>query len=113
MVSVDGDYLKILGRKSELINVGGEKVYPAEVENVIIQFQNVSDATVFGEKNPITGNIVCAKIRLNQPVDKREFVKNLKKYCRERLKTYKVPVKIIITNEVQHSERFKKKRAGV
>lgn len=113
LVSVDGDYLKILGRKSELINVGGEKVYPAEVENVIIQFQNVSDATVFGEKNPITGNIVCAKIRLNQPVDKREFVKNLKKYCRERLKTYKVPVKIIITNEVQHSERFKKKRAGV
>jgi len=112
-VSVDGDYLKILGRKSELINVGGEKVYPAEVENVIIQFQNVDDATVFSEKNPITGNIVCAKIRVNRPVDKKEFVKKLKKYCRERLKSYKVPVKVIITNEVQHTERFKKKRAGV
>jgi acyl-CoA synthetase (AMP-forming)/AMP-acid ligase II len=112
-VSVDGDYIKILGRKSELINVGGEKVYPAEVENVIIQFQNVDDATVFSEKNPITGNIVCAKIRVNRPVDKKEFVKKLKKYCRERLKSYKVPVKVIITNEVQHTERFKKKRAGV
>ncbi len=112
-VSVDGDYLKILGRKSELINVGGEKVYPAEVENVILQFQNVSDAIVFSEKNPITGNIVCAKIRLIIPVDKKEFVKKLKKYCRQRLKSYKVPVKVIITNEVQHTERFKKKRAGV
>jgi acyl-coenzyme A synthetase/AMP-(fatty) acid ligase len=112
-VNVDGDYLKILGRKSELINVGGEKVYPAEVENVIIQFQNVSDATVFGEKNPITGNIVCAKIGLKNPVDKKEFVKNLKNHCRERLQSYKVPVKIIITNEIQHTGRFKKKRADV
>jgi long-chain acyl-CoA synthetase len=34
-VEVDGEYIKILGRKSELINVGGEKVYPAEVESVI------------------------------------------------------------------------------
>jgi acyl-coenzyme A synthetase/AMP-(fatty) acid ligase len=112
-VKVDGDYLKILGRKSELINVGGEKVYPAEVENVVIQFQNVLDATVFSEKNPITGNIVCAKIMLKSPADKKEFVKKLKKYCRERLQSYKVPVKIIITNEVQHTERFKKKRTDV
>jgi long-chain acyl-CoA synthetase len=112
-VNVDGDYLKILGRKSELINVGGEKVYPAEVENVIMQFQNVSEATVFSEKNPITGNIVCAKIRLKKPMDRKDFVKKLKKYCRERLQSYKVPVKIIITNEIQHTERFKKKRADV
>ena len=112
-VNVDGDYLKILGRKSELINVGGEKVFPAEVENVIIQFQNVSDVTVYGEKNPITGNIVCAKITLTNPTDKKVFIKNLKKYCRERLQSYKVPVKIFITNEIQHTERFKKKRADV
>ena len=112
-VNVDGDYLKILGRKSELINVGGEKVFPAEVENVIIQFQNVSDVTVYSEKNPITGNIVCAKITLTNATDKKVFIKNLKKYCRERLQSYKVPVKIFITNEIQHTERFKKKRADV
>jgi acyl-CoA synthetase (AMP-forming)/AMP-acid ligase II len=112
-VNVEGEYLKILGRKSELINVGGEKVYPVEVENVIIQFHNVSDVTVFSEKNPITGNIVCARISLINPVDKKEFIKNLKKYCRERLQSYKVPVKVFITNEIQHTERFKKKRADV
>ena len=40
-VETDGDYIKILGRKSEIINVGGEKVYPAEVENVILEINNV------------------------------------------------------------------------
>jgi len=112
-VEVNGEYIKILGRKSELINVGGEKVYPAEVEDVILQFDNVADATVFSEKNPITGNIVCAKVTLKQNEDKKDFIKRLKRFCRSKLESFKVPVKIIITNELQHSERFKKKRAGI
>ena len=109
-VEVDGDYYKILGRQSELINVGGEKVYPAEVENVILQFDGVEEVTVYGEKNDITGNIVCAKVRLKFTTNQREFVKNLKRYCRSKLASFKVPVKIIITDELQHSDRFKKKR---
>ncbi len=112
-VEVNGEYIKILGRKSELINVGGEKVYPAEVEDVILQLNNVADATVFSEKNPITGNIVCAKVSLKQDEDKKDFTKRLKRFCRSKLESFKVPVKITITNELQHSERFKKKRAGI
>lgn len=49
-VEVNGEYLKILGRKSELINVGGEKVYPQEVENIILELGNVREVTVYGEK---------------------------------------------------------------
>ena len=112
-VEVNGEYIKILGRKSELINVGGEKVYPAEVEDVILQLNNVADATVFSEKNPITGNVVCAKVSLKQDEDKKDFTKRLKRFCRSKLESFKVPVKITITNELQHSERFKKKRAGI
>jgi long-chain acyl-CoA synthetase len=65
-VEVDGDYYKILGRNSELINVGGEKVFPREIENVIQEIDNVEDVTVFSEPNPITGQIVCAKIKLKK-----------------------------------------------
>lgn len=50
MVEVDGDYIKILGRKSELINIGGEKVFPAEVENVIQLMSGVEEVAVVGEK---------------------------------------------------------------
>ena len=46
-----GDYIKILGRRSEIINVGGEKVYPAEVESVIQELDFVSDVEIYAEKN--------------------------------------------------------------
>ena len=72
-VEVDGEYIKVLGRKSECINVGGEKVYPVEVENVIQEIGNVADVRIYGETNPITGNIVCAKIMLIEEENHKEF----------------------------------------
>jgi len=109
-VEVDGEYIKILGRKSEIINVGGEKVYPAEVESVIQEMYNVAEVTVYGEKNPIIGNIVCAKVNLLDNEDNKKFIIRLKEYCREKLKNYKVPIKVIIVDKKQHSNRFKKIR---
>ena len=105
-----GDYIKILGRKSELINVGGEKVYPQEVENVILEIDNVAEATVYGEKNQIIGEIVCTKVRLQNNEDSKTFILRLKKYCRERLKGFKVPVKVKIIDDELYSNRYKKIR---
>jgi acyl-CoA synthetase (AMP-forming)/AMP-acid ligase II len=111
-VEVDGEYFKILGRKSELINVGGEKVYPQEVENLILSIDHVLDVQVYGEKHPFTGNIVCAKILLNnlETIEPMTFKNLVKKICREKLESYKVPVKITLTTEVLISARFKKQR---
>ena len=109
-VETDGEYFRILGRRSELINVGGEKVYPAEVESVIQQMENVAEVIVYGEKNPITGNIVCANILLLEPENTKSAILRIKKYCREQMPTFKVPVKVNIVDEEMHSERFKKMR---
>lgn len=109
-VEVKGEYIRILGRKSEIINVGGEKVYPQEVENIIQELDNIAEVTVFGQKNPIMGNIVCAKIRLASDEEKKVFVTRLKIHCKENLQSFKIPVKIIIEDEPQFSERYKKKR---
>ena len=109
-VLVDGEYIRILGRKSEIINVGGEKVYPAEVESVIQEIDNVGEVTVYGEKNPVVGNIVCARVGLLREEDKKAFSSRLKEHCRKKLQNYKVPVKVMIIDEKQHSERFKKMR---
>lgn len=109
-VEEDGEYIKILGRKSEIINVGGEKVYPAEVESIIQELDNVAEVTVFGEKNSIMGNIVCAKVRLLKKENKKQFTTRLKIYCRQKLRSFKVPVKLIIDDELQFGNRFKKKR---
>ena len=110
-VEVDGEFIKILGRKSEIINVGGEKVYPAEVESIIQEMAAVKEVTVYGEKNPITGNIVCARVSLLQDNLPSKFPAMLKKYCRGKLEPYKIPVKIDIITKKQHSERYKKIRA--
>jgi acyl-CoA synthetase (AMP-forming)/AMP-acid ligase II len=112
-VEVDGEYIRILGRKSEIVNVGGQKVYPAEVENVIQELAEIAEVTVYGEPNPITGSIVCADITPASSIDElqqKEIVLLVKKHCREKLASYKVPIKIRITNESQHTERFKKAR---
>ena len=105
-----GEYIKILGRKSEIINVGGEKVYPQEVENVIQNIPNVMEVLVYKEKNQIMGSIVCAKVRLVKDEDHKIFSKKVKVYCKKNLEKYKVPVKIKITSEKLFSERLKKSR---
>ncbi|HXF86665.1 MAG TPA: fatty acid--CoA ligase family protein [Anaerolineales bacterium] len=109
-VEVDGEYFRILGRRSELINVGGEKVYPAEVESVIQQVDNVAEVVVYGEKNPITGSIVCADVRLREAEDPKAAALRIKKYCRAHMPAFKVPVKVNIVDEDLHGERFKKMR---
>jgi long-chain acyl-CoA synthetase len=111
MVEVDGDYIRILGRKSDIINVGGQKVYPAEVESILMQMDNVKDATVRGEKNPLTGSIVVAKLILDQPEQLPALKQRVRQFCKERLENYKTPVKIEIADNLQHTERYKKMRA--
>jgi len=112
-VEVDGEYLRVLGRKSELINVGGEKVYPAEVENILLQMEGVEDVTVQGQANPITGNIVRAAVRLSTSESSSDYVKRMRAFCRERLARFKVPQRVELVTDDLHSERFKKNRAGL
>lgn len=109
-VEVDGEYFKILGRKSEMINVGGEKVFPQEVENVILEIPGVEDVVVYAESNAFTGKIVSAKIKFNGAETKTEIVKIIKTYCRSKLESYKVPVKIELVDISFESDRFKKSR---
>jgi len=111
-VEVKGDYMKILGRKSEIINVGGEKVFPQEVENVILEIPDVEDVLVYSENNPLTGKIVCAKIKYKGPDTRAELIKKVKTYCRTKLETFKVPVKIELADQSFESGRFKKSRVS-
>jgi acyl-CoA synthetase (AMP-forming)/AMP-acid ligase II len=109
-VEVDGDFIRILGRDSDIINVGGEKVYPAEVENILQMMDGVEDAAVWGEKNPLMGQIVKAKVSLSTLESPVDFRKRMKLFCRDKLPKFKIPQKVIIASEQLHSERFKKMR---
>ncbi len=110
MVQVKGDEVKILGRKSEIINVGGQKVYPAEVEGVLQGMDNVAEVTVYAEKSAITGQIVCARVILLCPEDAKPFIARLRTYCQGKLEPFKTPVKVQLTEGKLHGNRFKKIR---
>jgi long-chain acyl-CoA synthetase len=110
IVEVDGEYIRILGRESEIINVGGQKVYPAEVESVLLQMDNVKDAVVVGERNPITGSIVAARVNLFESEEPSAFRKRLRAFCRGRLAPYKIPARVQISDKDQFSARYKRMR---
>src|SRR5947207_442630 len=109
-VEVDGDYFRILGRQSDIINVGGQKVYPAQVESVVQEMPEVAEVSVYGEKNAIMGQIPCAAIRLRQPRDVREFHRELRRFCRHRLQEFQIPVRVRLVESAMHGGRFKKNR---
>ncbi len=110
VVEVDGEYLRILGRETDVINVGGEKVYPTEVESTLLQMENVRDVVVRGEPNPILGRVVAARFSLFEPEDLDSLKKRVRQHCREKLSRYKTPAKIEISEEMETTERFKKDR---
>jgi len=109
-VEVDGEYIRILGRRSELINVGGEKVYPAEVESVLQLMEGVEDVAVSGQQHPMTGQIVCARVKLTTDETLSEFRLRMRQFCQDRLPRFAIPQKVEIASESLHGERFKKLR---
>jgi len=111
-VEIDGEYIRILGRKSELINVGGEKVYPAEVESVLQSMDGVEEVVVNGEPNALTGNVVVARVKLSSDETLQEFRKRMRLFCAGKLARFMIPQKVVLAESGLHGSRFKKMRLG-
>lgn len=109
-VLVDGEYMKILGRKSEMINIGGLKVFPAEVESVLLTMDGVDDVAIGAEKSELTGNIVKARVKLSTNESASEFRKRMRAFCKDKLENFKIPQKVVLIDEMLTGSRFKKMR---
>jgi len=111
-VEQDGEYLRILGRDSDLINVGGQKVYPAEVETVILELPEVADVAVYGERNILTGSIVCADVTPAGEHDSNALRILIKRHCAAVLQPYMVPVRINFPTASLQTTRLKRRRSS-
>jgi long-chain acyl-CoA synthetase len=111
LVECDGEWVRFVGRVNEVINVGGNKVFPAEVESVLMEMENVADATVYGEASPITGKIVSAKVRLSSPEPLDAFKLRMRQFCESRLAPFQIPVRVRFSDVPLHNERFKRRRS--
>lgn len=111
MVEEDGELIKVIGRQSDVINVGGQKVFPGEVEAVLLESPDVEEATVFGILHPVLGQVVGARLSLAPGVDATGALANIKAHCKGYLQKYKVPLRFEFVAIDQHgSERGKKIR---
>ncbi len=110
LVEVEGEYLRILGREEEIINVGGEKVYPAEVESRLLELDNVKDAIVYAEPNPITGQMVVAAIQTEDVEEHSSLKRRIRKALRGKVALFKIPQKIVLRESEVYNERFKRMR---
>lgn len=96
-----------ISRKNEMINIGGSKVNPNDVEELIIAINGISDAKVFGKANSLMGNILCADVvRVNDSLSEKE----IKTFLKEKLPEYMVPRIIKFVSEIAVTATGKKSR---
>ena len=89
---------KFISRKTEMINVGGYKVNPYEVEELINCIDGVKSSRVYGRKNSILGNVLMAEVVVKSNSEISE--ENIKKNLNVHLQNFKVPRKIVFVNDI-------------
>ncbi|HSR26724.1 MAG TPA: acyl--CoA ligase, partial [Candidatus Eisenbacteria bacterium] len=108
--TLDGDgYLTLRGRIKELINRGGEKIAPREIDEVLKRHPAVAEAVAFGVPHPSWGEEVAAAVVLSGEVGKRE----LTDFCREHLADFKVPRHLYFVTEIPRTATGKVQRRHV
>ncbi len=101
------------GRENGVINVGGNKVFPEEIEAVLLTYEGVKMAVVSAQKNAITGALIQVKIVLDVNIeDKQQFIARLRKYCSSQLEPYKVPAIYHVVDTIDMNATGKLHRAG-
>ncbi len=100
LVEVVGERVKFLGRRNEGINVGGQKVHPREIEDVLLSEPLVQAARVWGKASSVTGQIVRAAVVVMPDVDRVALRRSLLERCRSQLAPFKVPRMLDIVDEL-------------
>jgi acyl-coenzyme A synthetase/AMP-(fatty) acid ligase len=113
MVEQRGDRLYFVGRTGGIINVGGLKINPEEVEAVINRHPGVRMSRVSGRKSPITGAIVIADVVLTDAAnDNATFKDAILAACREKLPAFKVPAMLRFVEKLELTAGGKLSRHG-
>jgi len=102
-------YLTLVGRIKELINRGGEKISPREIDEVLLTHPAVAEACCFGIEDRVYGEEVAAAVVLSEPATEAE----LKAHCRETLSDFKCPKAIYIVEAIPRTATGKIQRRNV
>ena len=104
-------YIYIVGRKNDLINSGGEKIYPQEIEEVVFEHPAVQEAAVCGVSHKDWGEVPMAFVVLRPQHTASED--ELKEYCTKKLPRFKCPKEVAFLSELPKTASGKITRAGL
>lgn len=104
-------FFKFKARENELINVGGSKVNPNDIESELLKIKGINSCRVYGRKSSLLGNIVCADVQLNDESELTEV--QIKKILSGKLQSFKVPRKINIVDAINTNRAGKLDRKHV
>ena len=105
----DDGYLSLVGRLKEMINRGGEKIAPREIDDVLLQHPAVAEAVAFGSPHQTWGEEVVAAVVLKGEATEKELIA----FARERLADYKVPRRLYIVDKIPRTATGKIQRRAV
>jgi acyl-coenzyme A synthetase/AMP-(fatty) acid ligase len=100
---LDRTKFKIIGREDNMINVGGIKVNPIKIEEIINKLEYISNSVVYGRQNSVMGGMVVADVILNTNVEVSQIKKDLSK----KLNKYEIPLKINIVDTISTNSNGK------
>lgn len=105
----DKGYLSLIGRLKEMINRGGEKIAPREIDEVLLQHPAVAEAVAFGSPHSAWGEEVAAAVVLKSEATEKDLIT----FARQRLADYKVPRKLFIVERIPRTATGKIQRRSV
>jgi len=103
LVASAGNGFKIVGRVSDVINVAGKKVNPAEIEETLLRFPGVRQAIAFGRESAVRNEEVAACVMGDVDVDEGRLLE----FCRKKLSAWQVPKRVFIVESIPTNERGK------
>ena len=106
LLTREDEGFKIVGRVSDVINVAGKKVNPAEIEKVLLEFPGVRQAVAFGRESALRNEEVAACVVADVEVDEKKLVE----LCSKQLSAWQVPKRIFIVDSIPANERGKTSR---
>jgi len=107
----DEGEVRLIDRKKECINTGGEKVFPLEVEEIIHEHPKVEDVCIIGVPDEEWGSTIRAVVqpKEGENIEEQEIIE----FCRDKLAGYKIPRSVVFVNELPLSPVGKVLRAKI
>jgi acyl-coenzyme A synthetase/AMP-(fatty) acid ligase len=111
LVEENGDgFIRIMGRAKEMINVGGEKLLPLELESLLLTSPLIADCAVYGRPNAITGQAVCVDLKPAGRLTRAQARAHVREFLTGRVEPFKIPSKVTVVEDIDMSDRLKKVR---